>query len=147
MDHGKSDVQVLGYFVFFLLQQIVRKNANSCGTKITETPCYMGDCGCVCIFFLPNFCRKAVRHVGNLHQKISLPSPLIRWRSRVGPKFTHSQPCWGEQDVPPDWRNKTTVMLRNLPNKWAPEFVGRSRSSCPPLTHRPLRNKDLRRPC
>jgi len=29
----------------------------------------------------------------------------------------------GEQDVPPDWRNKTTVMLRNLPNKYSQQML------------------------
>lgn len=28
-----------------------------------------------------------------------------------------------EQDVPPDWRNKTTVMLRNLPNKYSQQML------------------------
>eukprot|EP00435_Cladocopium_sp_Y103_P032163 s402_g8.t1 len=33
------------------------------------------------------------------------------------------EPTQGEQDVPSDWRNKTTVMLRNLPNKYSQQML------------------------
>ncbi|CAE7244027.1 ML3 [Symbiodinium natans] len=29
----------------------------------------------------------------------------------------------GSKDIPPDWRNKTTVMLRNLPNKYSQQML------------------------
>lgn len=34
-----------------------------------------------------------------------------------------SEEAQGEQDVPSDWRNKTTVMLRNLPNKYSQQML------------------------
>ena len=70
-----------------------------------------------------------------MHPK-KCPSHLrLWWPCRVLSQI-HSRrpPCWGEQDVPPDWRNKTTVMLRNLPNK-CPGFFWERSSYHPPLTH------------
>ena len=61
MDHGKSAVQVLGYFVFFLLQQIFAKTPTLAEQKSQKHLVIYGWLW-VCLHSFPaNFCRKAAK--------------------------------------------------------------------------------------